>query len=311
MCVTGIGLAREWSSVEREREHVRQRFASYVDPSLVQYVLEHPEQAHFAGEVRELTVAFTDLEHYTPLTERLRERAVPLLNEYLSAMTPLIREHNGYRSKFLGDGIMFFYGAPEWNCDHAMQAVSTVLKMQETMVQLNQRLGERGLPALAMRIGVNSGEMIVGDAGSREASDYTVLGDAVNLGARLESANKVTGTRILVSEGTVKLLPHDLFLLRPIGRLQVVGLSRAVMTYEPLAYTAQATEAQRLSATLTSHMVEHFAAADFRECLAAERCLRETFGPSKLCDLYRGLCEKYIAHAPPAGFAGGIILTEK
>lgn len=311
MIVVAFGLAREWKMSKRERKHVKQRFESYVDPALVQYVIAHPEQTHFDGEVRELTVAFTDLESYTPLTERLRERAVPLLNEYLSAMTPLIREHNGYRSKFLGDGIMFFYGAPEWNCDHAIQAVSTVLKMQETMIELNERLVARGLPALSMRIGVNSGDMVVGDAGSDEASDYTVLGDAVNLGARLETANKYTGTRVLVSEGTVKLLPSDLFLLRPIGKLQVVGLSRAVMTYEPLAYANHATDAQRRTVKLTRQMVEAFQSGDFRACLTAVTHLEETVGSSKLGLLYRGLCELYLREPPTSPFAGEIVLTDK
>lgn len=311
MLIVGIGLGFEWELTEREREHVRRRFESYVDPLLVEYVIEHPEQTRFDGEVRELTVAFTDLEGYTPLAEKLRGQAVPLLNEYFSLLTPLIRECNGYRSKFLGDGIMFFYGAPEWNCDHAIQAVSTVLKMQETLAGFNEKLYERGMPPLLTRIGVSSGEMIVGDAGSNDASDYTVFGDMVNLGARLESANKFTGTRILISEGTQRLLPPNLFLTRPIGKLQVVGLSKPVMTYEPIAYLDHASETQRKLAELTQRMVESFILGDFAGCLTAERHLVEAFGPGKLAELYRERCECYLANPPGADFAGQIVLAAK
>ncbi len=311
MGVVGVGLVFEWELSTREHEHVTQRFQSYVDPALVKYVLEHPENVRFEGEVRELTVVFTDLEGYTPLAEALRERAVPLLNEYFSLLTPLIREQNGYRSKFLGDGIMFFYKAPEWNCDHAIQAVATVLKMQQTLAQFNASLFDRGMKPLVTRIGVSSGEMVVGDAGSAEGSDYTVLGDAVNLGARLESANKITGTHILMGEGTMKLLPRDLFLVRPIGKLQVVGLSRAVMTYEPLSYCTQASDLQRNLARLTQHMVDAFIGGDFEACLNAEHHLVEACGPSKLAALYRRSCEEWIAQPAGAEFSGEIVLTAK
>ena len=311
MILVAIGLAREWEHTEQERAHVRQRFESYVDPTLVEYVLEHPDKVRLDGEVREMTVAFTDLEGYTPLCESMRERVIPLLNEYLSAMTPLIKQNNGYRSKFLGDGIMFFYGAPEWSCDHAMQAVSTVLMMQETMIQFNAQLFQRGLRPFVTRIGVSSGEMIVGDAGSVEACDYTVMGNAVNLGSRLESANKATGTHILISETTRRLLPDDIFLLRPIGRLLVVGLSESVMTYEPLGYASTATEAQRKLVELTTRMVGAFQKSAFADCLTAELHLTEAFGPSKLAALYHNLCQQYLKDPPDECFTGDIRLAEK
>lgn len=311
MIVLGIGLAEEYSCSEREREHVTKRFQSYVDPSLVQYVLEHPDQRHFDGEVREMTVVFTDLDGFTTLSEKLREGVVPLLNEYLSMMSPLIREHNGYRNKFLGDGTMFFYGAPQRNPDHAIHAVWTVLKMREMMEQFNESLAARRLPTLSMRTGVSTGKMIVGDAGSEDASDYTVLGDAVNLGSRLESANKVTGTRILFSQRTADLLPPDFVLLRPIAKLQVVGLTRPVMTYEPLARFNQITDFQKKVAELTRSMVDCFLHGDFSGCLQAEERMTRELGPGKLGALYRELCKEYLLQPPGANFTGTIVLTSK
>jgi adenylate cyclase len=153
--------------------------------------------------------------------------------------------------------------------------------------------------------------MIVGDAGPQEASDYTVLGDTVNLGARLESANKQLGTRILLSERTVELLPNDLFLLRPIGRLQVVGKTQAVMTYEPLTHLSQATARQKRTAELHRALVESFVKANFTNCLKITGEADRELGLLKLTALYRELSEKYLLHPPGRDFAGQIVLHEK
>ena len=312
-----LGLEEEHTQSEEQRKLVTRRFQSYVDPALVKYVMEHPEKEHIEGEVREMTVVFTDLEGFTPLSERLREGVVPLLNEYLKVMTPLIREHNGYRNKWLGDGMMFFYGAPEANPDHAIHAVATVLKMQEMMLTFNenlinhsQYLGESLLP-LAMRTGVSTGTMIVGDAGPEDACDYTTIGNAVNLGARLESANKFMGTRILLSERTVNLLPRDLFLIRPIGKLKLVGVTDAVMAFEPLALADHATTTQKRCEERTRTMVGCFTKGDFDGCLDAEEQMTSEIGPTKLGEVYRQLCGQYLLHAPNAGFSGEIVLPTK
>ncbi|MDH3584669.1 MAG: CHASE2 domain-containing protein, partial [Phycisphaerae bacterium] len=164
--------------VERaERARVTGRFRSYVDPALVDYVMEHPEQATLEGEIRELTVVFTDLAGFTSISEKLGAKVVPLLNEYMSLMVPVIRRHGGYVNKFLGDGIMFFFGAPRSSATHASDAVGTALEIQEVMRSFNEQLGGRGLPTVMTRLGMCTGEMVVGDMGPADASDYTVLGD--------------------------------------------------------------------------------------------------------------------------------------
>jgi adenylate cyclase len=189
--------------------------------------------------------------------------------------------------------------------------------MDEMMRELNHELATKkrhlleGFPKLVMRAGVSTGVMVVGDAGTDEASDYTVLGDTVNLGARLETANKAMGTRILLSDRTVELIPAELFLVRPIARLRVVGRMRPVMAYEPLAFTKDATPAQVRYAELTRAMVDCFFRADFAGCIAAEQNLEAAMGPSKLGTLYRELCLKYLANGPGASFSGEIVLAEK
>jgi class 3 adenylate cyclase len=300
-----------------ERARITRRFRSYVDPALVEYVLEHPERERLAGERREMTVCFSDLKDFTPLTERLREGVVPVLNRYMEMMVPLIRRRGGYVSKFLGDGIMFFYGAPVETRDHAARAVNTALEMSRMMAEFNDFMRGRGLEPTKTRIGISTAALVVGDAGSlagpdaARASDYTVVGDAVNLAARLESANKQTGTTILATARTMEQA-RETFLFRPVGRFRVVGRTECEMTYEPLAPLADATPAQRELAERTRAVVDAFTAGDFARCLAAIDEL-ERLCPCEhdLCALYRTECARYATIPPPAGFCGEIVLESK
>lgn len=294
----------------RERTRITHRFSSYVDPALVNYVVDHPDQVRLDGQVRELTVVFTDLAGFTTLSERLQERTVPLLNDYMGRMVPIIRKHNGYVNKFLGDGMMFFYGAPQENTYHASDAVTTVLEMRALMLEFNRELAAGGLPEVLMRVGISSGEMVVGDAGSADASDYTVLGDMVNLASRLESANKATGTKIMINDRAAQLV-GELFLLRSIGRLRVVGKTQGVMVYEPLAPTERASANDKKLAALSRTVVDTYRQGDVSACLVAIQTMEEALGQHKLTDLYRRECELLERDPPGEGFDGSIVLTEK
>ncbi|HEY7089474.1 MAG TPA: adenylate/guanylate cyclase domain-containing protein [Tepidisphaeraceae bacterium] len=308
----GVTAAR-YLIEQRERSRITKRFSSYVDPVLVNFVVENPERARFDGQVKEMTVCFTDLAGFTTISEKLRERTVPMLNEYMSLMLPIIRSNKGYWNKFLGDGIMFFYNAPADNEHHARDAVFTVLQMQGAMEEFNKRLFSRGLPHVAMRAGISTGMMVVGDAGSTDpahgASDYTVLGDEVNLGARLESANKALGSRVLMSGRTAQLIGTE-FLIRPVGKLQVVGKTEGVETFEAVCMYDEATEKQKTLVQLSADVVAHFKAATFDACIQAARVLEETCGSSKFTQLYMRLSRHYL-QAPPNGFDGQIVLEEK
>jgi adenylate cyclase len=292
-----------------ERARITKRFSSYVDKKLVDYILERPD-AKLDGQVREMSVVFTDLAGFTSMAEQLRERAVPILSDYLSAMVPVIRKHDGFVNKFLGDGIMCFFNAPYDDPNHAVGAVSACLEMQRVLAKFAGQLVEEGLPRLAMRCGVSSGNMVVGDSGPADASDYTVLGDNVNFASRLEGANKATGTNILVSQRTVELL-GDKFLVRPVGKLQVVGKREGVMTYEPLAPLDEATAQQRVLCAISAEMVAAFAARDFGKCVEVADRMEREFGPSNLAALYRRTGREYLENPPGTEFAGSLILTEK
>jgi len=293
----------------RERARITRRFQSYVDPALVKYVIDHPELARLEGEVREMTVIFTDLAGFTTFAENLREKAVAILGRYISRMTPIIRRNSGLVHRFMGDGIMFSYGAPIANPNQAVDGVTTVLEMFQVLETLNAELINEGYPRLNIRAGVCTGMAVVGDSGADDAAEYACLGDTTNTAARLESANKSVGTSKLISARTVELLGGK-FLVRPIGRLVLVGKTVPLMAYEPLASLGDATELQKQLAEFTTAVFDHFVAARFVECLAALNRLDEVMGPSKLSGLYRELCEQYVV-APPEDFKGQIVLREK
>ena len=309
--VWSICTVYRFVSERAERRRITRRFQSYVDPVLVNYVIDHPEQVRLEGQVREMTVVFTDLADFTTLSEQLKENTVPLLNEYMGLMVPIIRQRHGYVNKFLGDGIMFFFGAPEKTTLHAADAIATVLEMQERLSTFNIKHADQDLPSMTMRAGVSTGVMVVGDAGSDDASDYTVLGDAVNLGARLESANKMMDTKALVTERTLELIEGDLFLFRPVGRLVVVGKTEPIMTFEPLALVDRATDRQKRLVELTIPVVKAFQSARFKDCLVAIGQLEKILKADKFTACYRELCQQYLANPPVDTFNGHIQMGDK
>jgi class 3 adenylate cyclase/CHASE2 domain-containing sensor protein len=295
---------------QAEKRSITRRFQSYVDPKLVNYVLAHPEKTRLDGERRIMTVVFTDLAGFTTISEKLGEATVGLLNEYFELMVPLVRTHNGYMNKFLGDGMMFFFNAPDDNPNHARDAVLTVLEMQQALVDFNTALAERGLPAVKMRAGITTGPMVVGDAGSTGANDYTVLGDAVNLAARLESANKASGTLILASRGVIDHMGEG-FLHRPVGKLQVMGKTEGVETFNILGQLSTSTDHDRKLCAATRQFVEAYTAGKFMKCIDLVNDFEEDFGPSKLSHLYHDLCEQRLREGIGTNFTGLITLSEK
>lgn len=218
--------------VARSHERLtRTMFAQYVPRTVVDRLVAQPDRLRLGGVAREVTVMFTDLDHFTTLSEQLTaEQTVELLTAYFNAMTPLIHATGGTVDKFIGDALMAFWGAPLDDPKHAEHAVRTALAMQQAMPGLAEQLRVRGLPKLQMRIGIHTGRVVVGNVGSEQRFSYTVIGDAVNLAARLEEANKVLGTRILMSAATAALLPEDI-VLQALDDLQVKGRSESVQVF--------------------------------------------------------------------------------
>lgn len=212
---------------------VRAIFAQYVPPPVVARLVEEPDLVRLHGETREVTLMFTDLAGFTSVSEKLTaEQTVELLTAYFEVMTPIIHRHQGTVDKFIGDAIMAFWGAPLEDAQHAEHAVRAAIEMQAAMEGLAASLVRRGLPPVSMRIGVHTGSAVIGDVGSAIRSSYTAIGDAVNLAARLEGANKAFGTGILLSGATAAQLPADIG-LKPLADVIVKGKSEPVRVYTP------------------------------------------------------------------------------
>jgi adenylate cyclase len=226
-------LLMNYIASRRRALQTRMMFSQYVPQEVVNRLVNRPELLKLGGEARELTLMFTDLANFTTMSERLTaEATVEVLTEYFNAMTPIIHRYGGTVDKFIGDAVMAFWGAPLDDAQHAEHAVRAAIDMQQAMEQLASRLIERGLPAISMRVGLHTGRVVVGNIGSDSRFSYTVIGDAVNLAARLEGANKAFGTGILLSDATAKSLPQDLA-LRHLDRVIVKGKSEAINVYCP------------------------------------------------------------------------------
>ncbi len=220
------------STEEREKRKIRAMFGKYVSPEVVAQMMDHPPE--LGGVDRELTVFFSDIRGFTSLSETLTpQELVKHLNEYLSAMTDIILETGGTLDKYVGDEIMCFWGAPLEVKDHATRACKCALLQKAKLAELNE--GWPPEKRLAIGIGLNTGIMTVGNMGSAGRMNYTLMGDNVNLGARLEGTNKMYGTMIIVSEYTYALV-KDQFIFRELDTIRVKGKNKPVVIYELVDY---------------------------------------------------------------------------
>ena len=221
----------------REKEKIKRAFSSYVARQVVDEILKHPDEITFSGERRDVTVIFCDMRGFTPLTERLPpEEVVAALNAFYSLMIDLTIKNDGTINKFLGDAVMAIFGAPTAYPDHCLRAIKTALEMQAGVAELSaQRVGE-GKEAITIGIGISAGEAVAGTVGTENQMEYTVIGDKVNLAARLES-NAKPG-QILVSESTYSQVA-DRVRARCLGVMNVKGKEEQVTVYEVLGLTAE------------------------------------------------------------------------
>jgi adenylate cyclase len=220
----------------REKEQIKEAFSKYVSRDVVQEILKNPNQITLTGDRREVTVIFCDMRGFTPLAEKLPpEEAVAILNEFYGLMIDATFKNEGTLDKFLGDAVMSVFGAPIRQEDHCIRALKTALEMRSGIIELSANRSQQGAPPIAIGIGVSTGEVVAGTVGAQDRMEYTVIGDRVNLAARLVS-NAQPG-QILISQWTYDKISH-LIEARPLGVTKVKGKEEEIQIYEVLGFAS-------------------------------------------------------------------------
>ena len=303
-----ILLGYRFAISDKDKRRLRHAFAFYLAPALVDRMLERGEAPELGGESRDLTVFFSDIESFTSVSEQLTpDQLVAGLNVYLSEMTDIIEEHGGFVDKYIGDAIVAVFGAPLEDADHARHAVAAALACRERLAEMPGVFPGRTDLTLRARIGVNSGDMLVGNIGSKRRFNYTVMGDAVNLAARLEGANKAFSSRILISESTAQACGESIA-MRELDLIRVVGREAPIAVYEPICLTADAEAAVNEKITAFAAALALYRGRDFEAAATAFDAL----GPDDtVAAKFAARARIMIAAPPPADWQGINELVQK
>lgn len=289
---------------QRERRYIKNAFVRYVPGVILEELMKKPKEIVLGGEEKILTVMFTDIEGFTSFSEGKEPRyVVNLINQYLSSMTKIVFKHKGTVDKYEGDAIMAVFGAPHYFDEHPIEAVYSALEMKEEV----QKMWNEGFPKLKTRFGINTGKMIVGNLGTEERMEYTVIGDSVNLSSRLEGANKFYGTTILISGSTAEYIKNKIP-LREIDRIRVKGKVEPVTIYEPMGF--EWNDALRMYVEKYEEALKNYRERNWDE---AERIFLEIYNFSKdrVSGIFLDRITIFKRNPPPTDWDGVFTFTEK
>ena len=306
-----------YAGSEREKQFIRKAFSTYVSGDVVKEILADPSRLKLGGTKRHMSAIFTDVQGFSTISEQLEpESLVSLLNRYLTFMSDAVLEEGGTIDKYEGDAIIAFFGAPLDIPDHAIRACQSAIDIKQIEVGLNKKIMEDDLSPkpLLTRIGINTGSMVAGNMGTGNKMDYTIMGNAVNLAARLEGVNKQYGTWILASDETIRET-EGRFLTRRLDRIRVVGINEPVRIHEVINVMDYADPDQTKLVDVFHAALDHYekrkwkeAMEGFKESFSLEGESRPGGGPSKR---YLDRCENFLGNPPPDDWDGVNNLTEK
>lgn len=292
----------------RRREQLKQIFGQYVPESHINDMLKAKSEFSLQGESRDMSVLFTDIQGFTTMSEGLQAHdLVEMLNVYFTPMTELVHKHVGTIDKYVGDEIIAFWGAPMRDKNHAYHAILTAVEMQEALVRMREDEKYAKWPAIRMGIGINSGMMNVGDMGSQFRRNYTVIGDSVNLAARVEGLTRFYGVDIIVTEYTRK--GQTKFAFRKLDKVLVKGKKQSVEIYEVLGLEATLSEEKRQALVAFDKALSDYYAQDWASAESEMAALYKAFPKSKLYALYLERIKEYKASPPPKDWDG--VFTHK
>ncbi|MCP4399792.1 MAG: CHASE2 domain-containing protein [bacterium] len=296
---------------ERQKRGIRNAFQHYVSPTVVTHMLDNMESLKLGGERTKLSALFSDIRGFTSISEAMTpDQLVEFLNEYLSEMTQIVLKYEGTVDKYMGDAIMAFYGAPLEQPDHAARAGKTAVDMMIRLNELRVDWKERRLPPMNIGIGINSGEMSVGNMGSRERFDYTIMGDNVNLASRLEGINKQYGTNIVTSEFTCALLHNESFAVRELDTVRVKGKEEPVKIYELFGYDNVYIHPQDMLGAYLEGL-QMYKNQQWQHAIQRFRQALNTYPDDAPSQMYIDRCEQFLETSPPKNWDGVFTMKTK
>jgi adenylate cyclase len=313
--MTGAVILREiisYAVSEKEKQFIRKAFSTYVSHDVVKEIIADPSRLQLGGTKRHMSAIFTDVKGFSTISEQLEpESLVSLLNRYLTCMSDVILEQKGTIDKYEGDAIIAFFGAPVESEDHALRACTSALLMKKIEAELNKKITEEKLTPLPLltRVGINTGDMVAGNMGTGNKMNYTIMGNAVNLAARLEGVNKQYGTWLLASESTIKET-KDKILTRRLDRVRVVGINEPVRLHELVETAEAAADQQKKLVSVFHQALDLFEKRRWKEAMQGftETMSIEKGGPS---EKYLNRCREFLKTPPNDGWDGVYNLTEK
>lgn len=306
-----VGLLAQYLTEARSRRHLKSVFGQYVPPEIVEEMSRNPDQNFSVeGESRELSVLFCDIRSFTTISESLAaDELKKLLNHFFTPMTRIIFEKRGTIDKYVGDMIMAFWGAPVHDPGHRQQAVEAALSMLDQLEQMQPEFTERGWPAVHIGVGINTGMMNVGDMGSEYRRAYTVIGDAVNLGSRLEGLTKYYGVKLIIGETTAAGLEG--MLLRCLDRVMVKGKNEPVTIYEPQGSTGSVPGHLADEVRDSNQALEYYFEGNWEKAIAAFQALHQAAPEHRFYSLYLERIASLHAAGVGAGWDGVYKHTSK
>ncbi|MFO8056681.1 MAG: adenylate/guanylate cyclase domain-containing protein [bacterium] len=300
-----------YATEEKEKRFIKNAFEHYLSPNVIHQLMDDPDMLNLGGERKVLTAFFSDIQGFSTISESMQaDELVHFLNEYLTEMCDIILEYDGTIDKFEGDAIIAFFGAPIYFEDHAVRACLCAVDIQERMKELRKKWTEEGRPEIHMRIGLNTGDMVVGNMGSADRMDYTMMGDSVNLAARLEAAAKQYRIYTMISEFTYEKAKEHIE-VRELDLTRVVGKEEPVKVYEVLGKKGEVSPEKLKVAELYQEGLELYKQRYWMDAVVkfmAAIELDPRDGPSHV---FLARCEEFNENPPAAGWDGVYTMTEK
>ncbi len=305
---TGWNFATEG----RSKRQIQKIFGQFVNPTIVKQLSANPEKVELGGEEVEASIMFSDIEGFTSISETKKPKElVEFLNNYFSTASDIFFKHEGTIDKFIGDAVMVQFGIPLKNPNHRVLAVRAAFEFSQTVAAMTKAARERGEPVFSTRIGINSGNMVVGYIGGRTKKEYTVIGDTVNLASRLEGVNKYYGTSLMVSETTATEQVLDEFLLREMDLIRVKGKKLPIKIYEVYCRRAEISE-ERLKIVQTfESALKLYREQQWNDAVAMFRTVLKMDDHDAPSRMYIKRCEEYQMHPPEKNWDGVNVMTGK